>query len=486
MNKRPVPAWFLTAGALAAALSGCKAVGPDFQPPPPPKTSAYLASADTPTNVARMSPDARVAGAWWKSFNSPDLDRVMDEALRGNPSLVEADASLARMRELANAAHGAQSPQVDLNGGIEGERINLTAFGFKGVPGIAITNPTLGLYTVGANVSYDVDVFGGLRRRTEAARAQAEASARQADAAYLSLTGQTAMAAMQIATVQAEVDAYDAAIADDQRLLDIIHAAQAAGGEAPSASDSVKAQLAQDEAALPLLAMQLAQSRHALAQLVGEAPADWSAPDFRLASFTAPADVPVSLPSSLVRQRPDILAAEANLHAATAEIGVASANLYPDIKLTANITQTALVGNNLFSYGSSGWTLLAGLTQPVFHGGTLRAEKRAAIDAAHVAAARYKGTVIGAFTQVADVMEAIAQDDAELKALAYSEDVAAKAEQDDETAFKLGGGALLAVMDDERRLQLARRALAAAKGKRLSDIAQLYVVTAADWGHPRS
>lgn len=485
MSKATVRSLLALAAAFAA-LAGCKAVGPDFQRPAPPKTTAYLAPGDAPTGVAQMSADARVAGAWWKSFGSADLDRVMDQALHGNPNLAEADASLARMRELALVAHAAQLPQADVNADLEGERLNLTSFGFKGIPGIPITNPTLGLYSIGGQVTYDTDLFGGLRRSSEAARANADVAARQADAAYLALTGQTAMAAMQIATTQAEIDAYQAAIADDQRLIGIVRAAQEAGGEAPSASDSLKAQLAQDQAALPLLQTQLAQSRHMLAQLVGQAPADWAAPDFQLASFTAPANVPVSLPSALVRRRPDILVAESNLHVATAQVGVATAALYPDIRLTANITQTALVPGNLLSYNASGWTLLAGVSQPIFHGGALRANKRAAIDAANVAYARYRGVVLGAFTQVADVMESIAQDDAELKALAYSEDVAARAERDDETAFKLGGGALLAVMDDERRLQLARRALAAAKGKRLADIAQLYVATASDWGHPAS
>jgi NodT family efflux transporter outer membrane factor (OMF) lipoprotein len=480
----------LRTGAVLAlsvtALAGCKAVGPDFQPPAPPKTAAYLAPGDTSSDLVRMTPDARVAGAWWKSFRSADLDRVMETALRGNPSLAEADASLARMRELTIATHGAQLPQVDVNANTEGERINLTSFGFKGFPGIPISNPTLGLYSIGGQVTYDVDLFGGLRRSTEAARANSDIAARQADAAYLALTGQTAMAAMRIATIQAEIDANKETIADDQRLVDIVHKAAEAGGEAPSAANTVIAQLAQDQATLPRLELQLAQSRHALAQLVGEAPADWSAPDFQLASFTAPANVPVSLPSALVRRRPDILVAEADLHVATAQIGVATAALYPDIRLTANIAQTALVPGNLFAYNASGWELLAGVAQPVFHGGALRANRRAAVDEANAALARYRGAVLGAFTQVADVMEAIAQDDAELKALAYAEDTAAKAVRDDELAYRLGGGALLTVMDDQRRLALARRAAAEVKGRRLADIAQLYVATAADWGHPTS
>ena len=460
----------------ATALAGCKAVGPDFQTPAAPMTPGYLMQGDAPSNLARLSPDERVAGAWWKSFGSADLDRVMDQALAGNQTVAAANASLERLRQLAIAAHGAQLPQVDFNAGIQGERINIASLGFAGFP-----NPTLGLYSIGATVSYDPDLFGGLRRNSEAAAAQAENQARQADAAYLTLTGQTTMAALQIATVRAEIAATQQTVDEDRKVVELVRQAEEAGGEAPSATVSARAQLAQDEAGLPPLRQQLAQARHQRAPLVGQAPADWAAPDFDLAGFTVPAEVPVSLPSALVRRRPDILAAEANLHVATALLGVATAAQYPDLRLTANITQTAIPPANLITYGASGWTLAAGLTQPIWDGGRLKAEKRAAQAAANEALIRYHGTVVAAFTQVADVMSAITQDDAELAALASAEDVAGNAVRDDENAFRLGGGALLPVLDDERRLQMARRARVIAEGRRLADIAQLYVATAADW-----
>jgi NodT family efflux transporter outer membrane factor (OMF) lipoprotein len=472
---------YVAALLAATALAGCKAVGPNFQSPAAPTTPGYLMQGDAPSNVARLSPDERVAGGWWKSFGSADLDRVMDQALAGNQTVGAANASLVRLLQEAAAARGAQQPQIDFNTGIEEERINIASLGFAGFP-----NPTLGLYQIGGTVSYDADLFGGLRRNSETAGARAENQARQADAAYLTLTGQTTMAALQIATVRAEIVAAQQAVDEDRKVVGMIREAEGAGGEAPAASDSARAQLAQDEAVLPPLQQQLAQARHQLAQLVGQAPADWTAPDFDLASFSAPAEIPVSLPSALVRRRPDILAAEANVHVATAQLGVATAALYPDLKLTANIAQTAIPGANLVTYGASGWTLAAGLTQPIWHGGTLRAEKRAAEAAANEALIRYHGTVVAAFTQVADVMSAITQDDAELQALARSEEVAGSAVRDDENAFRLGGGALLPVLDDERRLQVARRARVVAEGRRLADIAELYVATAADWRDVKS
>jgi NodT family efflux transporter outer membrane factor (OMF) lipoprotein len=468
--------------ALAGvSLAACKAVGPDFAPPAPPTVTGYQMQGDAPNDMARLTPDARAAGAWWKSFGSAELDQVMDKALAGNQTVAAADASLERLRDELAATHGAQAPQVTANAGIQAERINIASLGFAGFP-----NPTLGLYSIGGQVSYDVDLFGGLRRATEAAAARAESQARQADAAYLTLTGQTTMTALEIGTTRAEITAVEQAIDDDKRLLDIVRQAVEAGGQAPAASNSVEAQLAQDEALLPPLRAQLSRSRHALAELVGEAPANWAPPDFDLASFTAPTEVPVSVPSSLVRRRPDILAAEANLHAATADIGVATAALYPDIKLSANMTQTIPPPGNLLVYGSSGWQVGAGLVEPLLNGGSLKASRRAAQAEARVALAQYRSTVVTAFTQVSDAMEAISEDDAEITALTQAQTTAMGAVRDDEIAFRYGGGPLLTIMDDQRRLQLARQALARAQGQRLADIARLYVATAADWREAKS
>ena len=466
----------IAAIAIAAALAGCRTAGPNFKPPAAPTGAGYLMPGDAASPVAVLTPDARPAGAWWTAFGSPDLDATMTAALAGNRTLADANATLERTRQQAAAVRGEQLPQADLTAYIERERINIAAFGFSGFP-----NPTLNLYSVGPAVSYDLDLFGGRRRATESAVAQAEAQARRTDAAYLTLTGQVTLAALHIATVSDEIATLDQVIADDQRLIGMVERAQAAGGEAAAASTSPKAQLAQDQALRPPLEQELAQARHQLALLVGQSPADWTAPDFNLAGFHAPASVPVSLPSALVRRRPDILAAEADLHAATAKIGVASAAMYPDIRLTANLIQTAIPPANLFSYGASGWTLAGGLSQPLFHGGTLKANKRAAVADAQASLARYQQTVLTAFVQIGDVMEAIAHDDEELRALARSEEIAGANLTNAENAYRLGGGALLAVIDAQRLLNTARRNRAMAEGRRLSDLAELYVATAADW-----
>jgi NodT family efflux transporter outer membrane factor (OMF) lipoprotein len=463
-------------GIGLAALAGCKSAGPNFARPAAPTEAGYLMSGDAPSTVGVLSPQASPAGAWWKAFGSDDLDRTVDQALADNRTLAAANATLERTRQQAAAVRGAQDPQADMNASIQRERINLAGFGITAFP-----SPTLNLYSIGGTVSYDLDLFGGRKRATEEARAQAEAEARRTDAAYLTLTGQVVMGAVHVATVREQIATIQRVVEDDQHLIDMVHQAQAAGGEAAAASTSPRAQLAQDQALLPPLREELAQARHDLAMLVGKSPADWSAPDFDLGAFHAPATVPVSLPSALVRRRPDILAAEADLHAATAQIGVQSAAMYPDIRLSGNITQTTIPPLNLFSYAASGWSLGAGLTQPLFRGGTLKANKRAAEAEARASLARYQQTVLTAFVQIADVMEAITHDDEALAALAIAEDAASANLRNTEAAYRLGGGALYAVIDAQRQLSQARRNRVAALGRRLSDIAQLYVATAADW-----
>src|SRR6185312_3521901 len=213
-------------------------------------------------------------------------------------------------------------------------------------------------YQVGGSVSYDLDLFGGKKRATEQANARAQAAARQADAAYLTLSGNIAMQAMRIASLRAQIAETQAIVADDRRVIDIVRRAEAAGGEAHTALSGGVAQLAEDEALLPPLQRDLAIARHQMALLVGKSPAAWTAPDFDLKALKAPAEIPVSLPSQMVRHRPDILAAEADLHASTAAIGVAVAAQYPDVRLSAVLTQEAIKPGDLLKADSAAWTIL--------------------------------------------------------------------------------------------------------------------------------
>ena len=233
-------------------------------------------------------------------------------------------------------------------------------------------------------------------------------------------------------------------------------------------------------ARLPL-ERQLDAARHRMALLAGKSPAEWTAPQFELAKLTMPAAIPVSLPSELVRRRPDILAAEADLHAATAAVGVAVANQYPDIRLSAALTQEAVHPEQLVDSTSAAWDVLAGLTAPIFHGGTLKAERRAAEAEARASAERYRQTVLRAFVQVSDVLTNLSTDAKAIAALKQASDADEASLQDAQNAYRLGGGPLLDVIDAQRALSRSRRTLLQAQGQQLSDLVELYVATAADW-----
>ena len=475
----------LAVSASALTLCACATVGPTFKAPEGPQGPAaqgYAMAGDAVAPGVRLSPDARTAGPWWQAFGSPDLDRVIRQALADNPSIAEARATLERAQADARARRGAQFAQVDANVGLQREQINLAAFGFSGFPGQPpLPNPLINLFSVGGTVSYDLDLFGGKKRAPEAANARADAAARQADAAYLSLSGNMAIQAMRIAGLRAEMAEVREIIADDHRVIDMVRKAEAAGGTAHSALSSGVAQLAEDEAMLPPLQRDLDAARHQMALLAGKSPAEWTAPDFDLAKLTAPAEVPVSLPSQLIRRRPDILAAEADLHAATAAIGVAVANQYPDIRLSAALTQEAVHPEELINSTSTAWNVLSGLTAPIFHGGTLKAERRAAEAEARASAARYKQTVLRAFVQVSDVLSSLGADQQSIDSLQLVNRAAEAGAQDAQNALRLGGGPLYDVVQAQRTLSRARRALVEAEGRRMSDLVELYAATAADW-----
>ncbi len=466
----------VAAAALSMGLSACATVGPNFERAAAGADAGYAMAGDRTTPLAVMTPDQRVAGPWWMALGDAQLDEVMTLALAGNQTVAEADANLAKARDQAAGVAGALKPQVNAKGNAERERINIQSFGFSGFP-----NPTLNLYSVGGDVSYDLDLFGGGRRGVEAAKARVAMQSQRADAAYLSLTGNVAMQALRIAALREQIATVQAIVADDQRNIDIVRKAEAAGGEPQSATVGGRAQLAADMAMLPALNQQLAEARHALAVLAGRSPAEWAAPDFAMSGFTAPSSVPLSLPSELVRKRPDILAAESDLHAATANIGVATAKLYPDVRLSADLTLTALSPEKVFSWDSTGYILGAGVTAPIFHGGTLKADKRAAQDEARASLARYRQTVLAAFTQVSDVLSALANDDERLKAVALAQATAEANLRDARSAYTLGGGPFVDIVTAQRRLNMTRRDYVDAQASRLVDIVKLFTATAADW-----
>lgn len=457
-----------------AALGGCVTVGPNFHQPDAPHVAGYAMAGDAAPTLA-LEPHAAPA-QWWTAFGSEQINGLVDDALAHNQTLASADAALARARANSGAVRGEARLQLDAHTSVERQRVNTAAFGIDGFP-----NPTISLYSIGASASFDFDIFGGQRRRVESAEAQTLAQSARTDAAYLTLSGDVVMRAIEIASLREQIAALEQVSADGQRTLDLTQRAVDAGGSPRSAVVTAQAQLAEDQARLPPLRSQLAVSRHALSLLMGRAPGEWNAPDIDLATISVPASVPLSMPSELVRRRPDILAAEARLHVATADVGVATAAIYPQLRLTPDFTLAALDASNVFNYESSGWMFGPSLTAPIFHGGALRAQRRGAEAALDGALADYKQTVLAAFTQVADLLSAAAQDQALAEAQGRASQAADENARLANLAYQDGAGSLLSVLDAQRQAQRARLGAIDAQAQLRRDLAALFVASGADW-----
>ncbi len=462
----------LTFGIIAG---GC-AVGPNYERPSAARLNGYSMAGDAPASAnIQLTPSASAPSGWWNDL-SPQLDALITEALAHNQTLAQADANLQGARAEAAATRGEALPQANASSSAVRERINTAAFGFTGFP-----SPTISLYSVGASVAFDFDIFGGHRRAIERDEAYAVAQQARVDAAYLTVTGNVVRQAVLVAGLRDKVAAQDEIIAGDQRVLDMVRRAIQAGGQPPAAANTIEAQVAEDQAAAPALRQQLAEARHRLALYVGQAPSQWAAPDLDLAAFRTPETIPVSLPSELVRRRPDILAAEADLHAATAQIGVDTAALYPNLSIAASWTQSAIDPSALFEGTSAGWSVGPSLTAPIFHGGTLRAHVQRANAAQRAALAVYQETVLEAFVQVADVMSAIGNAQQTLIAQQQAVRTADVNVRNAQFAYRNGAGTLLNVVDAQRQANRARLGAVDAQVLLYQNIAALYVASAADW-----
>lgn len=475
-----MPRRALLASLSFIALAACATAGPDFARPDAPQTSGYAMSGD-PAASPLASLGASDAGAreWWTAFNSPKLNALVAQALKGNPTLRAADAALTRVEELERAQRGDSGPSANLVGETSRERINTAGFGISGFP-----SPTINVFSIGTFLKYDLDLFGGARRADETATARTEAQRQRTDAAYLNLTGAVVARAIELAALRDQLDALDQIIKVDGDTVEMIKRGIAAGGEPAAAINPAEAQLAEDQARRPAIVRRISTTRHALALLSGEAPSNWTAPDLTLADMTLPESIPVSLPSELVRKRPDILAAEADLHAATAAIGVAEAARYPSLSLDGSFILTALQPEDLFKYNSSGWSIGPSISAPLFNGGSLEGRQRAAVASAKEADATYRQTVLAAFVQVSDLLSALSTDQELMTAQARARDVAAENARLAALGYENGAGALISVIDAQRQSQRAELATIEAKALMRADMAALYVATASDWRTP--
>jgi len=475
----------LCAALAPLLLAGC-AVGPDFHRPAAPGVEGYTpeplaeqtASADVAGGEAqRFIRDMDIPGQWWTLFHSEPLNALIEQALAANPNVQAAQAALRVAWENVYAQQGAYYPSVQAS--FSPSR-NKTATGALS-PASASGNPYFSLYTAQVSVSYVPDVFGLNRRTVEGLAAQAEVQRYQLEATYLTLTSNVVAAAVQEASLRGQIEATEEIIKLETELLELFRRQYALGQIAMADVAAQEATLAAAESTLPPLQKQLAQLRDLLTALAGRFPSEEVKERFELSTMQLPQELPVSLPSTLVEHRPDVRAAGANWHAASAQIGVAIANRLPNLTITASDGSAANRLGDLFLPGTGFWSLAATLTQPVFEGGALLHREHAARAAYEQAAAEYRGAVVTAFQNVADTLRALQSDANAVKAALRAERAAATSLAIVRTQLRLGQVSYLVLLNAEQTYQTARLNLVQAQASRFADTAALFQALGGGW-----
>ncbi|HVJ52561.1 MAG TPA: efflux transporter outer membrane subunit [Aliidongia sp.] len=474
---------YLLATTPLAFLAGC-AVGPDFEKPAVPEGAGYTAEpiaatagTDAQGGAAQRFVDGMdIPGQWWTLFHSEPLNALIERSLKANPDLEAAQAALRGAMENVAAERGAFFPTVQA--GFTPQRQKDAA---QISPTLSVPASYFNLYTAQVTVSYMPDLFGLTRRTVESAEAQAEAQRYQLEATYLTITSNVVAAAITEASLRAQIAATEAIVEADRGALDLLRRQLTLGQVAPADVAAQQATLAQAQATLPGLRKQLAQQRDLIAALAGGLPNQAPAERFELAGLSLPEDLPLSLPAKLIEQRPDIQSAEAQLHSASAEVGVAIANQLPNF--TFNITDgtSATQIGQLFLPGNGFWTIGGTLSQTVLDGGTLLHRRRQADAALEQAAAQYRGAVIGAFQNVADTLHALQSDAETLEADLVAEKAAGDSLAIARKQLQLGAVAYLTLLNAEQTYQQAVLARVQAQGSRYADTVALFQSLGGGW-----
>ncbi len=463
--------------ALAMALSGC-AVGPDFQTPAPPEVEGFTPEkAASPGNGQHFKEGTDIPARWWAAFGSKQLNDLIQEAIDRNPTLETADSAIRVAQFNAEAAAGAFFPQVTLNSNSSyqlssGDSTTST-----------VTQTAFSFFTKQVQISYTPDLWGGNRRTVESLDAQRESQVYQKQAAYTLLAANVAKAAIEEASLRGQIAATRRIIALEEERLALLDRQFAYGAVAGTDILSQQTALAQARQTLPALEIRLAEQRNLLTALAGRYPSEEIGETFELSQLALPRDLPLSLPSRLVAQRPDIKAAEANLHSASAQIGVAVAARLPNVTLTANGATSAFQLAQLFQPGTFGYALAGNVAQTAFDGMTLYNKQRAAEAAFAQAESQYRDAVIKAFQNVADALRAL-QGDARAVASARAAEATSKRYLDKiRSQQRLGGVSQLAVVDAQRAYLGASNARIQAEAQRLTDTVALFVALGGGWGN---
>jgi NodT family efflux transporter outer membrane factor (OMF) lipoprotein len=481
-RRRPPAAIALSAlaGLAAAGLCGCT-VGPDFRPPQPIAVATYTAPPQAAqTEQAPMDggvaqhfvPAGTIDAGWWRSFGSPVLDRLVQQALDHSPTLAQARMRLEQARQDDLAQAGATRwPQLDASLETARQKIDPAAFGFSGR-----SVPPFTLYNARVKVTYTLDLFGANRRALEALAAAVDYQRYELDAARLALAGNVVTVALRRASLARQIELTGDLLADQARQLDITGQRYQAGGVSHQELLSQRSQVEQTRASLAPLRTQLAQADHQLAVYLGRAPAQLAADPgedpaaLDLDALVLPAQVPLTLPSALAQQRPDIRASTALLHQASANVGVATANLYPQITLSASTGPEGVSVTDLLNV----WSIGAAVTAPLLHGGQLQARERSAQAAYDAALAAYQQTVLQGLQQVADALQALQQDAIELQSRDQAQRDASAGARIASQRYAAGGISQLALLDTQRQQMQASLERTRVQAQRLVDTAALY------------
>lgn len=466
----------LPVSLIAIGLAGCT-VGPDFSSPAPPDVTHYTAS---PVAKSTASADSQlgesqrfveglpIEAQWWRNLGSPALDKLIHEAFQASPTLAAARATLHQSQELYVAGAGAtQYPQVDAGLGAQRQRFNPGALGQSG------DAREFNLYNTSVSVRYSFDFAGGNRRALEALAARVDYRRYELKAAMQTLAGNIAATAITRARIAAQIEATSAIVRAQEKQLYLTRERVRIGQASPDEVLGLQAQLEQTRAELPALSKQRQQADHLLAVLAGNAPGDAHIPAFKLTDFTLPTQLPLIVPSELVRRRPDIQAAEALLHEANANYGVAVAKLYPQLNLSASLGSQALTTDALFGGGSAVWNLVGQLTQPLFNP-ALPAEKRASLAAFDAAAANYRSVVLESLRNVADSLSSVEKDAQTLSALAAGDVATRSSLKSVERQYQLGSASYVQLLISQQQTLQTNIGLIAAQAQRLLDSVVLY------------
>lgn len=460
-------------------------MGPDFKPPAPPAATSYVKEPLTGTSgdatVTAGAPQSYAFGRdipaeWWSLYHSPQLDSLVRAAIERNPNLTAAKAALEAAMENVKVQIGAYYPQIAGTAGASRNRNTILLS-----PTLASSTLLFNLYQAQLGATWTLDLWGANRRQVEALRAAALSQRYQLEATYVALTANVVAAAVQEASLRDQIAVTDEMLAAEKQILAIEQRQKDLGQIAGADLATQEVVVAQTEETLPPLQKQLAQTRDLLTALAGRLPADEIAQSFQLDGFTLPVELPLSLPAKLVEQRPDIMIAEANLHAASAEVGVAIANMLPTISLSAADGTVGTELGQLFTPGFDFWSLGAGLTQPIFDGGQLKHKSRAAQDALNQMSAQYQATVIAALQNVADALHAVQSDGDGLRTAAAAASAAEKAFAIAQKQMQLGAIDRLALLTSQQAYLQTRLALSQAKAARFADTAALFQALGGGW-----